>query len=551
MADKLTFGILVNGPIIEKWQAEVITLLLNEGHKLTLIVQNDNPQIKQSFIKRLQNYPWNRFVFRVWHRFLFKPLSKQPFDISSLYGETKVLYCQTIQNGIKQLFDTKDVQFIKQNQLDFLLRFGFNIIRGDILNAARYGVWSFHHDDEMVVRGGPPGFWEIYHKMVSNGVILQQLTDSLDKGILLKKIHFPVIRHSYKAHLDSIYGNSAFLPVHICSAIMHGNFESTPSVSEATVFHPPGNLRMLFFFIKMAYRRVSFHLNDLFRQEDWNIGIIKTSVSNVISEPENYLKQTYWFPKKNNSSYLADPFIIDFKDETLLFAEQFDYRKGKGQLVLAKASESFSTFKAVTSEKLHLSFPFLFKWEEKLYCLPECFESDGVQLYHYDEVSGKLVHEKCILDGHRAVDPVLFEHESRWWLMFSTKDLPSVNLYAFYSQNPFGPFKAHRQNPVKTNISSARNAGNPLIYNKMLIRPSQDCAGHYGKAITLNKIIELTPDTFKEVVLKKIQPDKNTTFRYGIHTLNGNTENTVIDGKRYVFTFAGFRHQLKQKLKKR
>jgi hypothetical protein len=49
MADKLTFGILVNGSIVEKWQAEVIQLLLNEGHKLTLIVQNDNPQNKNAF----------------------------------------------------------------------------------------------------------------------------------------------------------------------------------------------------------------------------------------------------------------------------------------------------------------------------------------------------------------------------------------------------------------------------------------------------------------------------------------------------------------------
>ena len=40
----------------------------------------------------------------------------------------------------------------------FMLRVGFNIIRGEILNVPKYGVWSFHHDDEVKYRGGPAGY---------------------------------------------------------------------------------------------------------------------------------------------------------------------------------------------------------------------------------------------------------------------------------------------------------------------------------------------------------------------------------------------------------
>jgi len=84
-------------------------------------------------------------------------------------------------------FNAEDVATINKKDLDFILRFGFNIIRGEILNAARYGVWSFHHDDERKYRGSPPGFWELYYRDPVTGSILQRLTDRLDGGIVLKR----------------------------------------------------------------------------------------------------------------------------------------------------------------------------------------------------------------------------------------------------------------------------------------------------------------------------------------------------------------------------
>ena len=47
------------------------------------------------------------------------------------------------------------------HDLDVILRFGFNILRGEVLTSARYGIWSFHHGDNEFYRGGPPLFWEV------------------------------------------------------------------------------------------------------------------------------------------------------------------------------------------------------------------------------------------------------------------------------------------------------------------------------------------------------------------------------------------------------
>ena len=52
-------------------------------------------------------------------------------------------------------FPDEAVAWVKAQSPDVLLRFGFRILKGPILSGSRYGVWSFHHGDNTVNRGGP------------------------------------------------------------------------------------------------------------------------------------------------------------------------------------------------------------------------------------------------------------------------------------------------------------------------------------------------------------------------------------------------------------
>lgn len=63
-----------------------------------------------------------------------------------------------------QYFSAKDLTLIKTHKPDVILRFAYNIIKGEILTLAKHGVWSFHHADEQVIKGGPAGFWELSKK---------------------------------------------------------------------------------------------------------------------------------------------------------------------------------------------------------------------------------------------------------------------------------------------------------------------------------------------------------------------------------------------------
>src|SRR5207244_8261625 len=66
-----------------------------------------------------------------------------------------------------------DLKKILSYDLDVALRFGFRILRGKALQIARYGVWSFHHGDNLLNRGGPNSFWEVMRGRPVTGSVLQ------------------------------------------------------------------------------------------------------------------------------------------------------------------------------------------------------------------------------------------------------------------------------------------------------------------------------------------------------------------------------------------
>lgn len=546
------FGILCNSLQLELWQAKTIQFLIEEGHNLELIVLNatENPPVP--FLKKLRHYPFNRLFFRIWNRFFFRPKSKKQADISQLQPKATIIGCTVFTKGVSAYFDAKDVASIQTFELDFLLRFGFNIIRGEILNAARYGIWSFHHDDEEVIRGGPPGFWEVYKNMHTNAVMLQQLNNTLDKGIVLKKVRYRTIRHSYKAHLDQLYFESTQLPAQLCREIIHKPaFPGKESDSQAPIYHPPKNTVMLAFWLKMIWRRIQFHLNDLFRQEDWNIALIESPIESFVQYPASENRKIKWFRKPSSSSYSADPFLATVNGEQFIFFEQFDYKKGKAVLLFAREKENFETHHPLLTEDFHLSFPFVFNHENDCYVIPECFEAEKINVYRFDPLRERLVFHQTILDGIDALDPVLHEHDHRWYLFFTRKNMPSVHLYVYWADNAFGPYFPHSNNPVKTDVCNARMAGSIFLLDGKLIRPAQDNGAHYGTAVILNEIITLTPDIFEEKMIQRLEAMKTSEFNQGLHTLNGNMRFTVIDGKRFVFTFAGFMRQMRQKFQDR
>ena len=547
----LRFGLMLNSLTVTIWQYDTIKLLMDNGMKLSLIIQNADEKQPQGIVDKIKHYPYRRVLYRVWNRFFFKPRSKYPADITELTKDVPTIFCRPIIKGISTYFEEVDIQEIRNQNLDFILRFGFDIVRGEVLNVAKYGVWSFHHDDERIVRGGPPGFWEFMKKTPSNGVILQRLTNSLDKGIILKRVQFRTILHSYKAHLDQLLFKSSILPLQVCKEVINsGELKGEPSDSEAPILLTPTNFKMIQYFWKSLWRRVVFHLNDMFRQEDWNIGFCEGSMENFIDCNNRESLNIQWFKKPRKNAYFADPFVIKTKKDTYIFFEWYSYPKGKADLAVALKSEEFKKHHKLTKFKEHRSYPYVFEHEDNIYCLPEANATKQVVLYRFDEEKIRLEKDTVLLEGAPIVDATLHFHDNKWFMYFVNQKNSHTHLDIYYSDNLKGPYLPHDNNPVMIDCAKARPAGKVFIYKGKTIRPSQNCTEHYGQSITLEEIELLTEKQFVTKEFGQILPIENSDYKDGIHTINGDGDIVVFDGKRFVFTFSGFKQQLKQKLHK-
>lgn len=561
----IRFGVLLDGDAVEQWQLDTIKLLIDNGIELALVIKNgDKSKPYKSFWDKVLHYPYRQILFRIWHRYFFKPEAKQQTNFMEeisrfrsatleMTREESVISTEVekspalmtvipIIKGISTYFHDDDIAKIKSYDLDFILRFGFDIIRGEVLNSARYGIWSFHHDDERVVRGGPPGFWEFMRKIPTNGVILQQLTDELDKGLILKRLQFDTKLHSYKFHLNRIYEESEMLPLQVTKElIVNGKLEPELSQSEAPIQHPPRNFMMLKYFWLCFWRRIVFHFNYFFRQEDWNVGYRLKGNNSV-----------HWL-KPPKSDYFADPFVITTNNDTYLFFEWFSNKNGKADLAIAKKSENFDVYHKITDFPEHRSYPFVFEYQGVIYCMPEANQTNKVSLYRFVETDGEpsLQWDCDLLDGC-YVDATLYHHSDGKLYLFTTPQKQShTHLLIYVADDLRGPYRPHFNNPVKVDCSVSRMAGVIQNADGKLVRPAQNSTHHYGESITLNNIIQLNEYQYIEETIDEIKPDKNWTYNKGTHTINSDEVMTVFDAKRFTFTWKGFVQQWRQKFNSR
>lgn len=548
----MQFGILCNGYVFQSWQSKVILHLIDHGIEPCLVIINDNPLPVQSRFRKWLHYPYSKLLARLYFRFAANPSSKQSHDLSGKLHDIRRIYCRTQQKGFSEYFTTEDIIIIKSCKPDFLLRFGFDIIKGEILNAATYGVWSFHHDDAQKYRGVPPGFWEIVKSDMVNGAILQRLTETLDGGIILRKGYFGTITHSWSANIDQLYFGTTLWPLQVCIDIENGiatYADNAPSSARGKLHFMPGNITMLHFLAQLAANKFLFHFRELFVCEMWNVGLVKSPVHSLLGSDAKNLK-TFWLPQAGRGTYHADAFAFEQDGKLNLLVEAYNYKEQRGKISsVGIETETLQALppKTVLETDYHLAYPFLFQYKNAWYCMPESANNMNLDIYSYDPKMQCLTFLSTLLRDIPAVDATLYNHNGYWWLFFTQKGSTNTELHIWYSDKIFGTYRPHANNPVKTDIRSARPAGPLFEHDGALYRPAQDCSLTYGGSVSINRISELTPTKFHEEVVSHVAPFGKHKWKTGLHTICSAGDFTIFDGKRHTFVMSAFLHQLKRK----
>lgn len=538
----LRFGIMCSGTRFQAWQARCLRhLLAHERIEPALLIMDENGTASGgagtylSKLKNPRNLLW--YAYRAAERLLSRALRR--VDMSGELAGVPVMHCRVTRTGkFSQYFQPDDVAAIREHGLDFIIRFGFNIIRGEILESARYGVWSFHHDDEQKYRGTPPGFWEVYHDDPVTGSILQRLTDRLDGGVVLKKGFFKTIRCSYMRSRDRSFFDSAVWPLQVCIDIMNGTaayLDAPPSTTSAPIYYAPTNLQMILFTLKTISRCVGEAARKLFYADRWNIGIVEQPVSDFLEPaPEPPVR---WLPAPPRDRFYADPFALPGDEDMHILFEDFDFYRSRGRISsVSIGGDGPSEPRPVMEMPIHLSYPYIVENEGEMYCIPETGERNEVALYRAHQIPSGWEKAATLIEGFRGVDSTVVLYEERWWL-FATDgaDGPNHKLHLWYAPALEGPWTPHPLNPIKTDIRSARPAGTPFICDGELYRPAQDCSRGYGGRISLNKITTLTPVTFAEEHVRFIEPFAATPWHDGVHTIAAAGKITIVDGMKKIF----------------
>jgi hypothetical protein len=537
----IRFGVLCEGDEIEAWQLESLEALAAvPGCVPVVVVVNTTPRPREYAARRLVNavrtggLAWSLFdrivVSRPSRATRRTALPRWLLDVHRMA-------CVVTRKGrYSEYFDDKDIATLRDLDLDFLVKFGFGITRGEILTVARHGVWSFHHGDETRYRGAPPCFWEIYFQDPVTGSILQRLNERLDGGVVLKRGYFRTVGDSYTENRDSAFLGSAAWPAQVCRDILHGEagyLSAAPSPSTAPVLRYPRNRQLAVFVWRLLANWCARQARDLLFCEMWNVGVVNEPVDVVARRGSP--GRVRWLDPPAGARYVADPSGIRVGDDVWILAEDYDYRRGRGVVAAARLSAGSSTavdWKIVLDTSRHLSYPQVFEHDGAIYCLPEAAESGEVTLYRAASLPDRWVPAATLLSGFRGVDSTLCFDQGRWWLFCTDMDRGDCShLHVFYATHLTGPYTAHANNPVKVDIRGSRPAGSMFRLDGAWIRPAQNDAASYGASITLNRIVCLTPTAFREEPFGELKPDPDGPYPRGLHTLHGMGNITLVDGK--------------------
>ncbi len=510
--------IIIDYKVIESWKYSIIENIKSSPYikKVNIIDLNDE-------CKKWTNavYPQSTLP-----RFLKKKVLGM--DYYALHD----MNVDNINNTVLSLFDIKHVKH------DIIINLSTSKVENNNEFSAKYGIWRFFFGEKNNRSSQNVGKYEYMQKQgyIHTGIIAEKFKQ---QSFILHEKKSGMDHVSLRSSIENIlWGCSLFIPMLIERLALHGEAHLTADRSidllkkeiksnEKKVKSIPYYLTSIKRYTHQAVFRYAFDTRWmlLFSHSDGH------SKEHLKTPPIH----TYNRLSPPRRMFWADPFVVIKDNESYIFFEELSYKDWKGHISYIKmnADKSFTKPKKILQKDYHLSYPFIFQYEDAYYMIPESAKNRTIELYKCNAFPEKWEFQKNIMQDVRACDTTLIEHNGLWW-MFSVicghdKCMNTEDLYIFYSDSPLSKnWTAHKNNPVVSDVTNARPAGKIFSNNGKLYRPSQSCAAIYGKGLNINEIIELSTEAYKE---KKIHEDTAgwSSRISGLHTYNHEGNLSVSD----------------------
>lgn len=204
------------------------------------------------------------------------------------------------------------------------------------------------------------------------------------------------------------------------------------------------------------------------------------------------------------TDFVADPFLYPGEDRWHMFFEVFNRSRDPDASIGHATSPNGYEWEyegIIMNTGEHLSFPYVFEWQEGRYMLPETggAEDTMVELYKAVDFPGEW--RRCAIPvsgNHRTDDQIVFRWNQRWWLLVADSEKSSTYAYSSGSLEA-DDWHPHVNNPVVVDRPEAfRPAGRPVVFNDRVIVFYQDCSKLYGESVRAFEVTSLERTSFSD-----------------------------------------------------
>ena len=253
----------------------------------------------------------------------------------------------------------------------------------------------------------------------------------------------------------------------------------------------------------IIFKKANYYFSHIKQSYDpWSIGIYEGSTPFDLIAPEDVSNPVLTGRDviDINAKFVLDPFMMLNDNKYYMFFQAVNRKTNQGDIAYAESQDGkhWKYQKVILDEKFHLSYPYIFSWEDNYYLIPESHQDLSVRLYKAVSFPDKWTYVGNLLTGYHYIDPSIFRYNNKWWLFVNT-DFDNLNLY--YSNNLLGEWKPHPMNPVvKFNKNIAKSAGRVITDNGQLYRMAMDDEPDDSIQVFAFLIYELTEESYSEKI---------------------------------------------------
>lgn len=424
--------------------------------------------------------------------------------------------------------------------LDILLNFSEVQLPAWLSGIARLGNWGIMVGtvcDRTEIR---PGYWEMIRRepYITVSVIGGQ-PDRAEKSVIHRS-YIPVHANSMYINRQHAFGMCEAIMLRLMEGLYRSGagyirremekfrISKIPDNRNAIRYGAPSNLlaikNMAAIASGFAYRKL--FLRPQFR---WQL-MVDTSGKDRQFSADDFRPL---IPPRDR--FWADPFVVAGGDRFFVFAEEFIYKRNKGHISLLELDREGNLLNSscIIEKPYHLSYPFVFRVDESWFMIPETSENRTIELYQCLEFPYTWKFVMNLANNTDAADTTLFRHNGTWWMFTAVSAHPGFpdyrELFVYYADDLFTEnWQSHPENPVVSDVRTARPAGAVFCRDGKIYRPSQDCSGRYGRAVNIHEIDELTTSGYSEHSIARIRPRWNPELK-GLHTFNSAEGIRVMD----------------------